>query len=187
MITGGTAMSGSITTSRITGARAASMKSSTTGARAAMKSRTTAATEVKGLATAMAAAVTIANPIGVDTQAGIPASLTALTITTVMNTATARASLITSADVRRDTASLITSADVRGDTASLITAADTGAAPRSGASSSARGTRSSRGSATRRPSAGGARTRFARGCTRAAGRAATSDLTSASVKTSTTV
>src|SRR6266508_4096641 len=136
MTTGAAAVSGRITTSRITGARAANSNVSGT-----------------------AAAVITANRPGADTVAGITANLTALTITTVMNTANARASLIISEAMKANIAS-------------LITAAGAGAA-RSEASSSARATRSSPGSETRRPSGGGGRTRYVRGCMRGAARAVT--------------
>src|SRR5215467_12800990 len=122
MITGGAAMSGSITTSLITEARAAAMKSRTTMDPAAASGRDTA----------MAAGVIIANLIGADTAAGITASLTALMIMIVMNTATARASLITSDALKANLVSLTTE---------VVTAA-----PRREVSSSAPATRSNRGS-----------------------------------------
>src|SRR5262245_18622645 len=148
MNTGAAAVSGSITTSRITGARAAAMKSRITGARAAaMKSRITAATAANSNDTGTAAAVIRANRPGADTVAGITSSLTA-PISNVMNTANARASLIISEAMKVNIAS-------------LITAAGAGAA-RSVASSSAQATRSSLGSETRRPSGGGGRTRYVR-------------------------
>src|SRR5262245_35587882 len=162
MTTGADAVSGSITTSRITGGRAA-----------AMKSRISAVTAANSNVTATAEVVTTASRTGADIAAGVPASLTGLTITTVMNMANARASLTTSEAMKANTAS-------------LITAAGAGVA-RSGASSSAPAMRSGLGSATRRPIAGGGGTRCGRGCTRGAARAVTGVPTSASARTSTTI
>src|SRR5215475_2036388 len=108
MTTGAAAVSGSITTSPITGLRAAAMKSRITGARAAvMKNHITGARAASSSVTGTAAAVIPANRLGADTAAGITANLTALTITTVMNTANARASLIISEAMKANIASLI--------------------------------------------------------------------------------
>src|SRR5262245_13159455 len=174
MTTGAAAVSGSITTSPITGLRAAAMKSRITGARAAvMKNRITGAREASRSVTGTDAAVILVNSICKESASVITANHTTITITTVMNTANARASLTISEAMKANIAS-------------LITAAGAGAA-RSEASSNAQATRSGPGSETRRPSGGGGRTRYVRGCMRGAARAVTGVPTNAYARTSTTV
>src|SRR6266545_4497220 len=135
-----------------------------------MKNLITAATAANQRIKPMAVAVLTANHTRAGIPAGITTSLTAVTITAIMNLATARAILTTGVAIGADTVS-------------LTTAARTGAAPRSVASLNARAMRSGRGSATKRPSVGGVWTRRVEGRMRGVAHAITSVPTNASAKT----